>query len=76
MSILQRQVIKEMTIEELRQSDKMFLTPGEISETFGSNPQTIRVQAQQNPQSLGFPVSVIGSRVRIPRIPYLKFLGY
>ena len=65
-----------MTLEEIRRGEKLFLTADEISETCGSSPQTIRVQAQQNPQSLGFPVSVIGSRVRIPRLPYLHFLGY
>lgn len=65
-----------MTLEEIRRSDKIFLTADEISETYGAAPQTIRVQAQQKPQMLGFPVTVTGSRVRIPRIPYLKFLGY
>lgn len=41
----------------------------------GVNPQSIREQAHNDPKKLGFPVSVIGTRVLIPKEPFFKFLG-
>lgn len=62
-----------MELDELLASDKLLLTPDEISVVMGANPQTIRMGAHDG--TLGFPVCVMGSRVRIPRIPFLRFLG-
>lgn len=64
-----------MTISEIKASDKIFLTPAEIAEVLGTNPQAIRIQARVMPEALGFPVSVIGSRVKIPRKPFLVYMG-
>ena len=64
-----------MTLEELRASDKVFLTPADVAPVLGCDPHSIRVAAHQRPELLGFPVIVIGSRVKIPRIPFLIFLG-
>lgn len=65
-----------MTLNEIRSSDKPLLTPDDIAEVIGSNPQTIRIIARDRPEMLGFPVSRIGKYTRIPRIPFLRFLGY
>lgn len=62
-----------MPIEELLLSDKVMLTPEEASVALDSSPQTIRMAAHDG--TLGFPVSIFGSRVKIPRIPLLRFLG-
>ena len=64
-----------MTLEELRKSNAIWLTAAEIAPILGANPNTIRFQAHENPQALGFPVSVCGKMVRIPRVPFLRFLG-
>ena len=64
-----------MTIEELKGSDKEVLTAADVAGVLGCKPYSIIVQAKTAPAALGFPVSVIGSRVKIPRIPFLKFLG-
>ena len=64
-----------MTISEIKASDKIFLTPAEIAEVLGTNPQAIRIQARVMPEALGFPVSVIGTRVKIPRKPFLAYMG-
>ena len=64
-----------MTIEEIRQSDEAFLKPADIASLLECNPQYIREQARKDPTLLGFPVVVIGSRTRIPRKPFLQFLG-
>ena len=60
-----------MTINEIRESDKPFLTPAEVAEAMGVDPQSIRVAARKNPDLLGFPVSVIGTRTRIPREAFI-----
>lgn len=62
-----------MPIEELLESDKVLLTPEDASIVLGSSPQTIRMAAHDG--TLGFPVVIMGSRVKIPRIPMLRFLG-
>lgn len=64
-----------LTLNDLIQSDKAVFTPAEISGVLGSDPQTIRVCARQRPAALGFPVIVTGSRVKIPRIPFLRYMG-
>ena len=63
-----------MTIYEIRTSDKLFLTAADVSEVLGSNPQDIRWMAQHRPDLLGFPVTVIKSRTKIPRIPFIEFI--
>lgn len=65
-----------MSIEEMLHSTKLYLTPAEIAEVLQCDPQSIRVQAQADPYKLGYPVIVLNRRIRIPRIPFLKFLGY
>lgn len=62
-----------MTLEEIKKSDKAFLLPKDIAPVIGSNEQTIRVSARLG--LLGFPVTFIGNRTKIPRIPFLKYIG-
>lgn len=62
-----------MTIAEIRKSAKDFLTPAEVAPALGCDPQTLRVWARKKPEWLGFPVSVIGSRVKIPREGFLRW---
>lgn len=64
-----------MTIEEIKASDKLTLTAADVGPVLGSDPAVIRIQARIDPDALGFPVSVIGNRVKIPRLPFLEFLG-
>ena len=65
-----------MTLEEIRSSDKLLLTPADVAEVLGTDAQTLRVEARDHPKRLGFPVSRIGKMTRIPRLPFLAFLGY
>lgn len=68
-----------MTIEEIKASDKVLLTAAEVAEVLGVDPQGIRIMAHEQPERLGFPVTVVGREgrgVRIPRIPFLRFMGY
>lgn len=62
-------------IRALIGSDAVTISPQQASTVVGSDPQLIRYQAKHNPQRLGFPVIVTGNRVKIPRIPFLRFMG-
>jgi hypothetical protein len=62
------------TLAELRNSTKEFLTPTDIAPLLGCNPYTINVQAKQDKSKLGFPVVIMGSRVRIPRLGLIAFI--
>ena len=63
------------TISEIQASDKAFLTPGDVCCVLESNPQTIRVTARQRPDLIGFEFTFSGNRMKIPRIPFLRFMG-
>lgn len=64
-----------MTLEEIKTSEKLFLTPAEVAPVLGSDPHTVRCTARQRPELLGFQFTFAGSRMKIPRIPFLRWLG-
>ena len=63
------------TVQELQKSEKAFFTPDDVSGVLGSNPQTIRVTARQRPDLIGYEFTFVGNRMKIPKIPFLRFLG-
>lgn len=63
-----------MTLNELEALDTEVLTPRQIAPVLGFNPQNIRIQAHEAPDKLGFTCIVIGTRVRIPKRPFLAFM--
>lgn len=65
-----------MNIEDIRSSTAPMLRPVDVAPIIGCDPQWVRDTARSNPEALGFPSIVVGSRVKIPRIPFLRFLGY
>lgn len=54
---------------------ELYMDASEAAIIIGCDPQELRSQAQSNPQLLGFPVCVIGKRVKIPRKSFLRFWG-
>lgn len=64
-----------MTLEEIINSNKMFLSAADIAVVMGSDPHTVRCTARQRPELLGFPFTFSGNRMKIPRIPFLRFCG-
>ena len=63
-----------MTLDEARASSAVMLTPAQAASLLGCDPQGLRMTAREDPVSLGFPVVVIRSRVKIPRLPLIRFL--
>ena len=64
-----------MTLDEIRNSTKEVLTPAEVAEVLGCDAQDVRIQARTAPERLGFPVIIIKSRTKIPRVPFLRYMG-
>lgn len=61
-------------LEAIKAMTSDFITAADIAKIVGSDPQCIRAQAQQDKSKLGFPVVVIGRRVRIPRLPFIAYI--
>lgn len=63
-----------MTFDELKKSTSPFVTAQDIAPIIGVGQQTLRGQARENPKMLGFPVTVVGNAVRIPRLSFIAFV--
>ena len=63
-----------MTLSEIKALDREYLTPAQIAPILGCDPQDIRVAARLRPDLLGFNVAVIGSRVKVPRLAFIKWV--
>lgn len=61
-----------MTLDEVRKSDKEVLTPQDIAPILRVNPYSINVKAKDG--TLEFKAYFSGNRVKIPRIPFLKYM--
>lgn len=64
-----------MTLNEIKNTDKPMLLASDVAPVLGCDPHSIRIQARQAPDLLGFPVVVIGNRTLIPRRPFLAYIG-
>lgn len=63
-----------MILEDLKAMDRETITPAIAAAVIGCNPHSIRIVAHREPQNLGFPVIVMGSRTKIPRRAFIAFL--
>ena len=59
---------------KIKAMDKLFLNVDEIAPVLECNPHDIRKQARERPELLGFPVIIYGSRIKIPRLPFIQFV--
>lgn len=64
-----------MTANDLKFLPGDTLTPVQVGEVLGVSPALIRAQARAYPESLGYPVTCVGNRVIIPKLPFLRFMG-
>lgn len=63
-----------MTLNEIRNLDREYLVPREVAPLLGCDQYSINVAAKQCPELLGFNVALIGSRVKIPRLAFIKWM--
>lgn len=62
-----------MTLEDIEKIDKSMLLATDVAPYLECDPGLIRDQAQINPASLGFPVIVMESRVKIPKDGFVNY---
>ena len=67
-----------LTLESIALMDKPFLTPEEATDILGCQAQLIRKAATtiEGRQGMGFPVVRMGTHTKIPRIPFLRYMGW
>ena len=63
-----------MTLLEMKELQRDVLTCTEVSSILKCSEQTLHLQAQKKPDTLGFPVICIGNRVKIPRIAFIRYM--
>ena len=63
-----------MTLEELKRTSKLMLTPADIAPILHCDPHAIRLMARSKPERLGFPITVVRTRTLIPRGPFLAWV--
>lgn len=63
-----------MTLTDLEALETEVLTPKQVAVILGVNPQSIRLQAAECPERLGFNVIGIGKTTLIPRQAFINFM--
>lgn len=65
-----------MTMQEIKNSTKDCLIPSDIAEVLGCDKYSINVQVKEDKKngvnSFPFPTILIGTRVKIPRLAFIK----
>ena len=64
-----------MTIEEIKALPDATICIHDIAKIIGIDATRLRDQARQDQSKLSFPVIVAFDTVRVPRVPFLRFLG-
>ena len=63
-----------MTLQQIEQIDRPYLMVEEVAKVLCLTPQMIRTQARERPELLGFPVISCGTRTRVPKEGFLRFM--
>lgn len=63
-----------MTLEEIAAIPDEVLTAAQIAPVCRMDQETIRGQARERPELLGFPVIVAGRQVRIPKRAFVRYM--
>lgn len=65
---------RQQALEALGRSEETTITPRQAAYILGCDPDTLRKQIAVQPAALGFPISKVGARTRIPREPFIRFM--
>lgn len=63
-----------MRLAEIEMLDRDFLTVAEVASCIKCDPQSVRDQAEMNPQYLGFNIAKIGHSYKIPRLAFVAWM--
>ena len=61
-------------IKDIMDSSDVYLLSEDAAKAIGVAPQNLREQAKDEPEKLGFNIIVVGTSIRIPRIPFLNYI--
>ena len=61
-------------MNDLEQMTSDVISAAVVASVLGVHPQSIRVQAQKDPSKLGFPCIVVGTKLLIPRQPFINYV--
>lgn len=61
-------------LNEIKALEDVTITAEQAAPVLGCNAHSIRLQVAEDPKMLGFAVCQIGGRLRIPRIPFIRFM--
>lgn len=64
---------KRLRLTDIEQMEDEFLKPDVIASVIGCSAQMVRNQAEQEPKSLGFPITKIGHGYWIPKEGFLNW---
>lgn len=65
--------MKTMTLEEIKKTEKNWLTPSDIAPFIGSHPQTIINSARQHPDLVGYPFTFCGTNMKISTVGFINW---
>lgn len=65
----------ERAVEAVKEWPDLTITPDMAAKVLKCNPNWIRQMAKTRPELLGFPVIRLGARTKIPKVPFLQYLG-
>lgn len=65
-----------LTLADIENDPEETLDVKDVASFLGMDAQCMRNQAKDEPAKLGFPVTVVGSRVVIPRRGFVHFIRY
>lgn len=63
-----------MTLEELKADPREFVNAHDIAPIIGCGDYLLVLTAREAPDTLGFPCTVMGKRVRFPKRAFIKFI--
>ena len=63
-----------LTLEEIEALPKEMLVPADIAPILKCTPYTINICTRNGENPFPFPVIRMGTRVRIPKIPFIKVI--
>lgn len=66
---------REQAIQAIRESEEPCITPAMAAKVIGCDPNWIRQAAKTEPSKLGFRVIRIKDQTKIPRVPFLRYMG-
>ena len=64
-------------LTDIMQMTEAYLTPAQVAQVLGCSGYAINVAARtpEGREALGFPVIKVGSRCKVPRVPFLRYMG-